>query len=40
LITDPGLADDGELEIDLTSLLEQLGTAAQDARTAVVVFIC
>jgi hypothetical protein len=34
-----GLADNGDLEIDLTSLLEQVGMAAKDAGSAVVVFI-
>ena len=34
-----GLADNGDLEIDLTALLEQVGSAAQDAKSAVVVFI-
>lgn len=36
---EPGLADNGDLEIDLGSLLEQVGIAAQNARTAVVLFI-
>jgi hypothetical protein len=36
---EPGLADNGELEGDLASLLEQVGLAAQSAHTAVVVFI-
>jgi hypothetical protein len=34
-----GLADNGDLEGDLTSLLEQLGAAAKGAGTAVVLFI-
>jgi hypothetical protein len=34
-----GLADNGDLEIDLTALLEQVGVAARDAESAVVVFI-
>ena len=34
-----GLADNGELEGDLTALLQQLGTAAQAAGTSVVLFI-
>ncbi|WP_263380941.1 ATP-binding protein [Granulicella paludicola] len=34
-----GLADNGDLEIDLTTLLEQTGRAAQSAGTAVVLFI-
>lgn len=36
---EPGLADNGDLEIDLTVLLEQIGTAARDAKTAVVIFL-
>ncbi|SPE35000.1 conserved hypothetical protein [Candidatus Sulfotelmatobacter sp. SbA7] len=36
---EPGLADNGDLEIDLTSLLEQVGIAAREGKTAVVVFI-
>ncbi len=36
---EPGLADNGDLEIDLGSLFEQIAIAAGDARTAVVVFI-
>jgi hypothetical protein len=35
----PGLADNGELEGDLTALLEQVGTAAQEAGTVVVMFL-
>ena len=38
-IPEPGLADNGDLEIDLTALLEQTGRAAQSANTAVVLFI-
>jgi hypothetical protein len=34
-----GLADNGDLEIDLTTLLEQVGYAAKAADTAVVLFI-
>lgn len=34
-----GLADNGDLEGDLTVLLEQVGQAAQQARTAVVLFV-
>lgn len=34
-----GLADNGDLEMDLTSLLEQVGLAAKDAKTALVMFI-
>jgi hypothetical protein len=37
--SEPGLADNGDLEVDLTSLLEQVGIAAKDAGTAVVAFI-
>ena len=36
---EPGLADNGQLEGDLASLLEQIGLAAQSANTAVVLFI-
>lgn len=36
---EPGLADNGDLEIDLTALFEQVGIAAKDAGTAVVAFI-
>jgi hypothetical protein len=36
---EPGLADNGDLEIDLTALLEQVGVAARKANTAVVLFI-
>jgi hypothetical protein len=36
---EPGLADNGDLEIDLSSLLEQVGTAGRDAGTAVAVFV-
>lgn len=36
---EPGLADNGDLETDLTSLLEQVGLAAQKAASAVVMFI-
>ena len=36
---EPGLADNGDLEIDLTALLEQVGIAAKSAGTAVVLFI-
>ena len=36
---EPGLADNGDLEIDLTTLLEQVGLAAKTAGTAVVLFI-
>ena len=36
---EPGLADNGDLEIDLTALLEEVGLAARKADTAVVLFI-
>lgn len=36
---EPGLADNGDLEVDLTSLLEQVGLAGQNAHSAVVLFI-
>ncbi|MHB8302165.1 MAG: AAA family ATPase [Acidobacteriaceae bacterium] len=36
---EPGLADNGDLEGDLTSLLEQVGLAARSADTALVLFI-
>ncbi|HVW11211.1 MAG TPA: ATP-binding protein [Bryobacteraceae bacterium] len=36
---EPGLADNGDLEIDLGTLLEQVGAAARAADTAVVLFI-
>jgi len=36
---EPGLADNGELEGDLTALLQQVGFAARAAGTAVVLFI-
>ena len=36
---EPGLADNGELEGDLTALLEVVGRAAQSAGTVVVLFI-
>ena len=36
---EPGLADNGDLEGDLATLLEQVGLAAQKARTAVVIFV-
>jgi len=37
--SEPGLADNGDLEIDLATLLEQVGRSAQSAGTAVVLFI-
>lgn len=36
---EPGLADNGDLEGDLTTLLEQVGLAAQHANTVLVIFI-
>ncbi len=36
---EPGLADNGDLEVDLTVLLEEVGLAARKADTAVVIFI-
>lgn len=36
---EPGLADNGDLEVDLTTLLQQVGHAARAAGTAVVLFI-
>ena len=36
---EPGLADNGDLERDLSALLETVGIAAQKASTAVVIFI-
>lgn len=36
---EPGLADNGDLEHDLQALLEVVGTAAQTAGTALVLFI-
>lgn len=36
---EPGLADNGDLEQDLLALLETVGTAAQQAGTALVMFI-
>jgi hypothetical protein len=37
--SEAGLADNGELEGDLTTLLEKIGEAAQSANTALVIFI-
>lgn len=37
--SEPGLADNGDLEGDLTTLLEQVGIAARCADTALVMFI-
>jgi type II secretory pathway predicted ATPase ExeA len=36
---EPGLADNGDLEGDLTTLLQQLGLAAKAGGTAIVIFI-
>ncbi len=36
---EPGLADNGDLEGDLTTVLEQVGRAARGANTAVVLFL-
>jgi hypothetical protein len=36
---EPGLADNGDLEGDLSTLLEQVGLAARRAQTAVVLFL-
>lgn len=36
---EPGLADNGDLEGDLTALLEQIGNAAKSANTTLVIFI-
>jgi hypothetical protein len=36
---EPGLADNGDLEADLTSLLEEVGLAAKNAETAIVLFL-
>jgi len=36
---EPGLADNGDLEEDLTALLEQVGNAAKSADTGLVLFI-
>lgn len=36
---EPGLADNGDLEADLTALLEEVGLAARSADTVVVLFI-
>jgi hypothetical protein len=37
--SEPGLADNGDLEGDLTALLEQVGIAARQAGTVLVLFI-
>jgi len=36
---EPGLADNGDLEGDLASLLEQVGLAAGNAKTTIVIFL-
>lgn len=36
---EPGLADNGDLELDLTSLLEAVARAAKEAGTALAIFI-
>jgi AAA ATPase domain len=36
---EPGLADNGDLEGDLTSLLEQVGLAAGSAKTSIIIFL-
>jgi AAA ATPase domain len=36
---EPGLADNGDLEGDLASLLEQIGLSARNAQTTIVAFI-
>lgn len=36
---EPGLADNGDLELDLQSLIETVGAAAQGAGTALVIFV-
>ncbi len=36
---EPGLADNGDLESDLTALLEQVGRAARSAGTVLVIFL-
>lgn len=36
---EPGLADNGDLELDLAMLLEAVGRAAKQAETALVIFI-
>jgi hypothetical protein len=39
LAPEPGLADNGDLEQDLQALMEAVGTAAQKAGTALIIFI-
>ncbi|MGK5086708.1 ATP-binding protein [Bdellovibrionota bacterium FG-2] len=36
---EPGLADNGDLELDLVMLLEEIGRAAKQAKTALVLFV-
>ena len=36
---EPGLADNGDLELDLSSLFEQAGRAAREAGTALAIFL-
>lgn len=36
---EPGLADNGDLELDLPVLMEEIGRAAKQAKTALVIFI-
>ncbi len=36
---EPGLADNGELELDLPVLMEEIGRAAQQGGTALVIFV-
>jgi hypothetical protein len=36
---EPGLADNGDLGVDLAALLEALGRAAKEANTALVIFV-
>jgi len=36
---EPGFADNGDLELDLSALLEEIGRAAKQAETAIVIFV-
>lgn len=36
---EPGFADNGDLELDLSALLEEIGRAAKQAETALVIFV-
>jgi hypothetical protein len=36
---EPGLADNGDLEMDLSALLDEVGRSAKEANTALVIFI-